>query len=121
MRIRPPSSTIAASTIPGLSRKAVIFISPLRTASTASLLQSGHRERVFLGTPWSIGWRCLRLRSGPGAHLGLGKRPSGKVLLIGRVTFQIAFAAAEKTSAVEVDMYRLLRDLRRRQIKSYSK
>jgi len=36
--------------------------------------------------------------------LGLGKRPSGKVLLIGRVTFQIAFAAAEKTSAVEVDM-----------------
>src|SRR6266436_4878177 len=90
--------------IPGLSRKSATPISPLRTASTASPLQSGHNDRVFLGTPVSIGMRSRCLRSRLGAQLGMGKWPSGKALLISRSSFQTAFAVALKAAAFDLNI-----------------
>src|SRR5215469_18931742 len=75
--------------------------SPRRNASTASRLQSGHRDNVLLGTPLSICVRCLLFRRGPGAHLGRGKRPAGSTVLIGRSSFQTTFAVVQTESSFE--------------------
>jgi len=76
MRIRPPSSRISASMIPGRSLKPATSLWPLMTASTASRLHSGQSDRVRLGTPVPIGVRWCFFRSRPGAQLGAGSAPS---------------------------------------------
>src|SRR5215472_17459880 len=104
MRMRPASSNISASIIPGLSRKSATSISPLRTASTASRLHSGHSDKVLLGTPVDIGRRSRCLRSRPGAQLGLGKFPSGKIPLIAFETNHAVLVTARNTPDLMLDM-----------------
>src|SRR6266852_7876767 len=82
MRMRPASSTICASMIPGLSVKSAKLASPLITASSASRLQPGQRERVRRGTPVGIGTLSQLLRSGLGAQDGCGSLPWGKIELM---------------------------------------
>src|SRR5580692_4422878 len=77
--MRPASSTICASMIPGRSLKSARPASPLITASTASRLQSGQSDRVRLGTPVAIGTLSQLLGSGPGAQDGRGSLPCGKI------------------------------------------
>jgi len=50
----PTFFQISASMTPGLSRKSATSISSLRTASTASWLQSGHSDRIFLERPYPL-------------------------------------------------------------------
>ena len=82
MRMRPASSTISASMIPGLSLKSATLLSPLITPSTASRLHSGHSDRVRLGTPVAIGTLSQLLGSGLGAQDGCGSLPCGKIELM---------------------------------------
>src|SRR6202021_1963612 len=82
MRMRPASSTICASMIPGRSLKSARVASPLITASTASRLQSGHSDRVRRGTPVAIGTLSQLLRSGLGAQDGCGSLWYGKIELM---------------------------------------
>jgi hypothetical protein len=81
MRIRPASSTISASIIPGLSLKAAMLLSPLVTLSTASRLHSGQSDRVRLGTPLAIETLSQLLGSGLSAQDGCGGLPFGKIEL----------------------------------------
>src|SRR5712664_670046 len=104
MRMRPVSSNISASIIPGLSRKSATSISPFRTASTASRLHSGHNDEVLLGTPVAIGIRSRCFGSRLGAQLGLGKFPSGKAALMACAANHAAFVAARTTGVVIRDM-----------------
>src|SRR5258708_2903766 len=82
MRMRPASSTICASMIPGLSLKSATLAARVITASTASRLHSGQSDRVFLGTPLAIGILSQLLGSGPGAQDGCGSLPWGKKKLV---------------------------------------
>src|SRR3984885_1315897 len=82
MRMRPASSRISASIIPGLSLKSVTLLSPLITLSTASRLHSGQTERVRLGTPVAIGTLSQLLGSALGAQDGRGSLPCGKIELM---------------------------------------
>src|SRR5579864_8230576 len=91
--MRPASSRISASMIPGLSLKSAIVASPLITASTASLLQSGHSESVLLGTPAAICILSQLLGSGPGAQDGRGDCPLGKIALTFLANDHAAFDA----------------------------
>src|SRR6516164_7938598 len=77
--MRPASSTICASMIPGLSLKSARLLSPLITLSTASRLHSGQSESVRLGIPVVIGTLSQLLGSGLGAQTGCGSLPSGKI------------------------------------------
>src|SRR5215471_7282304 len=81
MRMRPASSMISASIIPGLSLKSPMLFSPLITASTASLLQSGHNEGTFRGTPVVIGILSQLLSSWRGAQVGRGNSLFGTIAL----------------------------------------
>src|SRR5579872_3052893 len=91
--MRPASSRISASMIPGLSLKSAIAAAPLITASTASLLQCGHSESVLLGTPAAICILSQLLRSGPGAQAGRGDCPLGKIALTFLANDHAAFDA----------------------------
>src|ERR1700722_17722136 len=82
MRMRPASSRISASIIPGLSLKSVTLLSPLITLSRASRLHSGQSDRVRLGTPVAIGILSQLLGSGPGAQDGCSSVPCGKIELM---------------------------------------
>src|SRR5262249_7079857 len=81
MRIRPASSTISASIIPGLSLNAAMLLSPITTLSTASRLHSGQSDRVRLGTPFTIETLSQLLGSGLNAQDGCGSLPFGKIEL----------------------------------------
>ena len=81
MRMRPASSTISASIIPGLSVKSATLLSPLITLSTASRLHSGQSDKVRLGTRVAIGTLSQLLGSGLGAQDGRGSLPCGKIEL----------------------------------------
>src|ERR1700758_2971286 len=82
MRMRPASSRISASTVPGRSRKSARLESPLTVASTASRLHSGQRDSVLLGTPSVIGTLSQLFGSGAGAQDGRGKFPAGNIELM---------------------------------------
>src|SRR6266851_471362 len=82
MRMRPASSTIWASIIPGRSLNSARVASPLITASAASRLQSGHSDRVRRGTPVAIGTLSQLLGSELGAQDDCGSLPYGKIELM---------------------------------------
>src|SRR5580700_5473281 len=79
--MRPASSMIWASMIPGRSLKSVRLAPPLVTTSTASRLQSGQSDRVRRGTPVAIGALSQLLGRGLGAQDGCGSLPCGKIEL----------------------------------------
>src|SRR5580658_1292634 len=91
MRMRPASSRISASMIPGRSLKSARLASPLVTASTASRLQSGQSDRVRLGTPVAIGTLSQLLGSGLGAQDGCSSLPCGKIELMFLAKDHVAF------------------------------
>src|ERR1700745_429599 len=97
--MRPASSNISASIIPGLSLKSAILASPFMTASAASLLQSGHNEGILLGTPVIISVLSQLLSSRPGAQDGYGNPPLGRIALMFLENSQTPFDAARKTRA----------------------
>src|SRR5205807_10039969 len=112
--MRPASSNISASIIPGLFLKSATLASPRITASAASLLQSGHNERVLRGTPTIICILSRLLSSRPGAQVGHGNSPSGRIALTILETSHAPFDAMRKIRASPTDMYVNLRLLERR-------
>src|SRR5260370_13466747 len=104
IRMRPASSNICASMIPGLSLKSAIVAWPLTTASAASLLQPGHSDSVFLGTPAAICFLSQLLSSGLGAQVGRGDCPLGKIALTLLANDHAAFDAVRKTRAGWADI-----------------
>src|ERR1700691_1132810 len=82
MRMRPASSTISASIIPGLSPNSARLDSPLVTLSTASRLHSEQSDRVRRGTPVVIGTLSQLLGCGFGAQDGCVSLPCGKIELM---------------------------------------
>src|SRR6266702_1011841 len=102
--MRPASSSISASIIPGLSLKSAIVARPVTTASAASLLQPGHSESVFLGIPAVI-WILSRLLSNwPGAQDGRGNCPWGRIALTLLENNHARFDAARRTWTWSADM-----------------
>src|SRR5271157_4698614 len=97
--MRPASSTISASITPGLSLKSVILACPRITASVASMLHSGHSDKVFLGTPVVICILSLLMSSRLGAQDGLGNSPLGRIALKCVERLHATFDAARKTRA----------------------
>src|SRR5580698_6027973 len=106
--MRPASSMIWASMIPGRSLKSVRLASPFTTPSTASRLQSGQSDRVRLGTPVAIGTLSQLLGSGPGAQDGWGSLPCGKIEFSFLVKDHVAFDTNRVKLATWADMGRNL-------------
>src|SRR6202047_2158416 len=95
--MRPASSSLSASIIPGLSLKSAIVAWPVTTASAASLLQPGHSESVFLGIPAVIWILSQLLSNWPGAQDGRGNCPSGRIALTLLESNHAQFDAARTT------------------------
>src|SRR6516225_2911055 len=93
----PASSMMSASMTPGQSLKSVIVALPAITASAISRLQAGQSDRVFRGTPNTIGVLSQLLSSRRGAHVGNGNSPSGTMRLTKLESHQPVFDSAHRT------------------------